>query len=272
MSGVVRSVKKIFKKVTKTVKKVAPYVIAAGALYFTASAALNGGTFIGTNTTINNIFGDSLLGDTLRGTVTQASYGSLIGGGIAAATGGDIKQGIVGGAAVGAVTGGVTGFVGSQNTLSSPTGGSNISGGSGDAALRGDTGQDTLAAPPPAASKVTLRDPMPDIPPTYTDSTGARAGEPKGKLLSFWDEIKNSELASGIAGGVVQGIGAALSADEQRDYTEAARVKADADAEARRAAWGGGDVGLLTAARRSEMTGGTQTPTQRFDPSTQYLT
>jgi hypothetical protein len=262
MSGAIKSVKKVFKKAVKTVKKVAPYALAAAAIYFTASSAM-GDTLLGTNIDISNVFGlqEGLLKDTLGGAIQQASVGTLVGGALGAA-GGDWKKGAVAGAGVGALTGAATGFVQSPNTMAGP---SEVSGAGGQPSMVGGAGADQISAAPP----VTLRDPMQDIPTTYIDSSGTSSGPQKGKLLSFWDEVKNSELASGVAGGIATGVGNALLAEDSRDYTDAARVSAEAAAQARRESWGGGDVGLLTTANNLVPSTGRPLPVERWDP--QYV-
>lgn len=69
MSGIVKSVGKIFKKVGKIVKKIAPYVMIAAAIYFTGGAIL-------------------AAAPALAGATGAAGAGAAVGGGIGGATAG----------------------------------------------------------------------------------------------------------------------------------------------------------------------------------------
>lgn len=116
MSGVVRGVKKVFKKVAKVVKRVAPIVLAAAAIYFTAGAAMGaagaaGGWGAAASSLGTTIGGTGTLGSVLGGAITQAGYGAAIGGVMSKAQGGSFSDGARAGAAVGAVTGGVGGYM-----------------------------------------------------------------------------------------------------------------------------------------------------------------
>ncbi|MBF0309244.1 MAG: hypothetical protein HQL56_06925 [Magnetococcales bacterium] len=129
MSGVVSSIGKAFKSVVKVAKKVAPYVIAAAAIYFsfgTAAFAMPGFGAAGGAAAAGGAtasFGSmaasaaSSLGlsataqSIIAGAATQAATGAIIGGATSALTGGNIGKGMLTGAAMGAVTGGVTGYM-----------------------------------------------------------------------------------------------------------------------------------------------------------------
>ncbi len=117
MSGVVKSAKKIFKKVAKVAKIVVPLALAAAAIYFTAGAALGvagmaGGWGAAAGSLGTALGGSGMLGSVLTGAITQAGFGAVIGGGLAFATGNDPLKGAALGAAGGAVTGGVSGLFG----------------------------------------------------------------------------------------------------------------------------------------------------------------
>ena len=139
MSGVVKTVKKVFKKVTNVVKKVAPIALGVGALVFTGGAALGlpalAGGFGGAVSSALGAVGvnaTGALGSVLTGAVTQAGYGAAIGGVTSMVSGGDFKDGAKMGAAAGAITGGLTGAFGSATRA--------VSG-----AAQGVTGQPTIA-------------------------------------------------------------------------------------------------------------------------------
>ena len=109
---------KIFKSVVNVVKKIAPIVLAAAAVYFTAGAALTGGGF-GTAAwtqaasafTSGTLGLSGTLGSVVSGALTQAGFGAAIGAGVSAITGGNIMKGAQMGALTGAVTGGIGGYM-----------------------------------------------------------------------------------------------------------------------------------------------------------------
>lgn len=244
MSGVVKSVTKVFKKVAKVVKKVAPYALAAAAIYFTAGAALGGG--IGWGATAGNamssLFGPGLLADTLAGAVTQAGYGALIGGAVSGITGGDISKGMLKGAIGGAITGGVSGFAGSAYTLASPTTLPTVPSVLPPPGMAPPTSLPPTVTPGPAVAPTALPPTVAGAAPVATAPAAARTG-----VLGFWDEIKNSELA----GGLVKGVGEALLTPEAAPSgrAEAAEIAAAAETEAKRASYiGETEGGLLTKA------------------------
>lgn len=114
--GLFSGLKKVFKKVTKVLVKVAPIALLAGAAIFTGGAALGLAPFAGGWGAAAAGFASNLgltgtLGSVVTGAVTQAGYGALVGGGISAVTGGNFIKGAQYGALAGAVTGGVTGGI-----------------------------------------------------------------------------------------------------------------------------------------------------------------
>ncbi len=246
MSGMVKSVGKIFKKVAKGIKKVAPYALAAAAIYFTAGAALGGTASFGSmsSTAMTNMFGEGILADTLAGAVTQAGYGSLIGGAISGVSGGDISEGMQKGALVGSLTGGATGFMQSPYDMSGST---------PTTSATPPTVTGATPVPSPTAGAVI---PTPGPTPTAVPGAVARPG-----LLGMWDEVKNSELAGGIA----KGVGEALLTGDDDAYARAAAINAQSAEDARKAAWGGGgNAGLLTSADVLESPD-RLTPGQKYD-------
>ena len=119
MSGVWKGIKKTFKKVVNVVKKIAPYVILAAAVYFTGGAALGGlaGPLGGAGAA-------GAAGGAAAGGITG---GSLITSGALATTGSSIAGGsILGGLSAGSLLSGNTGILGalsSSGVLSSAIGG-----------------------------------------------------------------------------------------------------------------------------------------------------
>lgn len=111
MSGVIRGVKRVFKRVVKVVKKLAPIALAVGALVFTGGAALGlTGGWGATAASLSSALGATgTAGAALTGAITQAGYGALIGGGLSKASGGSFAEGAKLGAVSGAITGGITG-------------------------------------------------------------------------------------------------------------------------------------------------------------------
>lgn len=279
MSGIIKSVIKVFKKVVKVIKKVAPYVVAAAAIYFTAGAALGATAGFGASmsSAATSLFGPGLLADTVAGAVTQAGYGALIGGGLAAITGKSITKGMQAGALTGAVTGGAMGAWNSPYTFANPTTLPSAASGALNPTVPyntadpviGGANTDTLSG-----TKIPLV--SPEHPLTYSSSAPAVPPVRTG-LLGFWDEVKNSELASGIAGGVVKGIGEGLFAgNDPTGRIEAARIQAETAAAAKRAAYigTGGTGGLLTESTKTAFTN--PTPGQRwgygYNPTTGQVT
>lgn len=114
MSGIVKSVAKVFKKVTKSLGKILPAVLAVGATVFTAGAALGlPGMAGGWGGAVSSIFGTgSTLSNVLSGAVTQAGYGAAIGGVGSMLGGGKFSQGAGMGAVAGAIGGGLMGGMG----------------------------------------------------------------------------------------------------------------------------------------------------------------
>lgn len=117
MSGVVKGIGKVFKKVIKTVVKIAPVALAIGAALFTGGAALGtipalaGGWGAAAGSMGTALGGSGILGGVLSGAITQAGYGALAGGAISLISGGDVSQGLEQGALIGGATGGLMGGV-----------------------------------------------------------------------------------------------------------------------------------------------------------------
>ena len=116
MSGIIKSVTKVFKKVVPNLKKILPIGLAIGALVFTAGAAL--GALPSWGTAVQGVVAKLGISETLAGAltgaVTQAGYGAALGAGGAFLAGKDPSKGALLGALTGAVTGGVTGGLGME--------------------------------------------------------------------------------------------------------------------------------------------------------------
>lgn len=124
MSGVVKKVKKVFRKVGKTVAKVAPIALAGGAAMFTVGSYFNvpgmAGGWSGAMQRLTDFVGlDGTLGKVVGGALTKAGYGALIGGGVGAVAG-DALAGAQIGAAGGAVLGGLQGGLQGGGILGAP--------------------------------------------------------------------------------------------------------------------------------------------------------
>jgi hypothetical protein len=193
MSGGVSNVKKIFKKVAKTVSKVLPVALGVGAIVFSAGNAL--GALPSWGSAVSSLTGSgSTLGNMLAGAVTQAGYGAAAGMAVAGVTGGDVVKGAQIGGAAGAVTGGVTGAL--QPTGPVQTGPSQ----GGGTPTQGLNIQTASGAPPSAAPAAAA---APNV-------AGAKPGllEPGG-----WLE-RNQELVGGVVSGVGKGLLESAAADD----------------------------------------------------------
>lgn len=122
--GIFDSIKKVFKKVTRAVKKLFSsdalgIILFAGAAFFTAGAALGLGGItaggwsglVGKAVSSLGLTG-STLGSILGGAATYAGYGAIAGGVTALLTGGDVGSAALQGAALGAIGGGIAGGLG----------------------------------------------------------------------------------------------------------------------------------------------------------------
>lgn len=215
MSGLVKSVKKVFKKVVKTVAKVAPAALAIGAAVFTAGSALglpaisNIGGWEGAVSQMTEKLGFSgTMANIISSGVTQAGRGALIGAGVAAVTGGDINKGLGTGALAGGALGAAQGYMGSTFA---PTG--DQAGSPGFAG--GSTGSDPssgLTFNPTG----TVSAPATDL--SYSTGGGASG---VGGLLSKggWLE-RNQDLAGSLISGVGEGLLGKAQADDANKAAE----------------------------------------------------
>lgn len=252
MSGVVRGVKKVFKKAVKVIKKVAPIVLAAAAVYFTAGAALGvsgaaGGWGAAATKLTSSIGLNGTLGKIITGAVTQAGYGAAIGAATSAVTGGDIMDGMQRGALTGAVTGGVTGGLGFETDPLKGAFDDKITGGVGQEALTGSAGTDTLntgVSGSPSGFEASGGDPFGTISGDGIVTRGLAGGGPSaappsvsaGADSGFLDNVFAKggwlERNQGLAGGVIKGVGEGLvrglaAQDQSEAYAERFRQMGD---------------------------------------------
>lgn len=106
MSGVLKGIRKVFKKVGNFVKKIALPVLAIGAVVLTGGAALGALPALGTT------LGSLGLGATATGVLTAAAQGATIGALGSAVTGGNIIKGATSGFLAGGLTGGIGAIAG----------------------------------------------------------------------------------------------------------------------------------------------------------------
>ncbi|MBP2230834.1 hypothetical protein J2847_004143 [Azospirillum agricola] len=129
MSGVVKGVGKVFKKVASGASKILPVALAAGAVMFTAGNALGVTSSWGdaVKSVTDSLGAGSTLSNVLSGAITNAGYGAVAGAATSALSGGSAMQGAQYGAAAGAVLGGAKGaydsYAGTSPTTAATEGG-----------------------------------------------------------------------------------------------------------------------------------------------------
>lgn len=238
MSGVVKGVGKVFRKVLKVAKVVVPIALAVGAVVFTGGAAL-GLTLPTWGAAVTSVFGTSALGAIASGAVVSAGYGAVIGGATAALTGKSVMKGMQMGAATGAVTGGILGgatYVPGQDAAAQAAAidpiGNALAGGGEQAATAATAGGEqtvgsgagTITSPPldaPAGSASTgtsLSTPVAHATKGMVASTAQQAAPAAAtSSAGFW-----TGAAGPIAGGVLTAVGGAMTAaaagDQQENY------------------------------------------------------
>jgi hypothetical protein len=224
MSGVVKGVKKTFKKVVKTVAKVAPIALAGAAVLFTAGSALGvtagwGSVAGGLSSTLGLTQG-STLSNVLTGAVTQAGYGAAIGAATSALTGGDVADGALLGAAGGAVTGGVTGAIGLNPDPLAPS----STAPSGSAATAPTPTMETLTAP-----SVTGEPGIGGVGPSIAQTTSAPASSGAGIFDNGGWLERNQNLVGGVVAGVGRGLLAGMGDKAQIEAAERRRKQTQAN-------------------------------------------
>lgn len=232
MSGIVKGVGKVFKKVVKG-GALLPAVLATGAVLFTAGSALGitGDMDWGkaVKSAVGSVAGEgSTLSNVLTGAITKAGYGALAGGALGA-LGGDVAGAMNLGAIGGAALGGYEGY-----STSAPT-----------QTATGAAGPSKVAGTPPGLGTQTV--PTSNVPapvnaaqggansllaanaPTggsaaSAASTGAAAGAGE---KSWYDNLfaKDGwmERNGALAGGVITGVGKGLLSAGAGDQAKALR-------------------------------------------------
>lgn len=269
MSGVIRGVSKVFKRVASSASKILPVALAAGAVFFTAGNAL--GITSNWGDAVKGVTGSLGMGSTLSnvisGAVTNAGYGAVAGAATSAISGGDIMQGTQYGAAAGAVLGGAQGAYDSYTSGSTPT---NAASG-GDAPA---TGAKVETAPPPSDTAQgvrngLLRNNMPGAMTTQastptntvtgTTSTASAANAGGGGIFDKGGWLERNQ---GLVGNTLTGLGKGLLAADGDAQLKALQQRA----ELVKANYGTPRAGLLTTANSAPAAGQQpgMTPQQRF--------
>ena len=294
MSGAVKAVTKVFKKITKSA--VGQFIVAAGVSYFTAGlgASVLGATGLG-----------ATLSPTMGTVLSHAISGAVTGGITSALGGGKIGKGLLLGAAGGAVMGGVQSALGNYTTIpgatdvaptsGTPTGTANTPDPSASAGSTapGAVGSSATApvnaamppiqnagyiSPPPGVQSAGLMPPGSSLVDTsgwasgttkafYNPATGATsniAGTGKTGLMGFVD--RNPALVEGATKGAIS---MATSGDGGgTDYAAAteARIAADREEQLRIQGSHSGSGGLLAAGSAPQQSGGLL-PSQRWNTS-----
>jgi hypothetical protein len=228
MSGVLKAVGTVFKKVLKVAKVVLPIALAVGAIVFTGGAAL--GLALPTwGAAVASVFGTStLLGSIATGAVVWAGYGAVAGAVVAGVSGKSVMKGLQTGAAVGAVAGGVLGGIapGSIDPIGNAIAGTSVTAPAGATAA-------TAAAPitttANAAAPTALSTPTVGASGVGGATSSVVAPAATHGLVpatsSFWSGA-DGPIAGGAIAGVGSGLGQAGAAMANADASqqEAARI------------------------------------------------
>lgn len=212
MSGIVKGVKKTFKKIVKNPLTLIPVALAAGAMVYTAGAALGvssmAGGWGGAMSSLASSAGLSgTLGSTITGALTQAGYGAAMGMATSALTGGDAVDGAVMGAAGGAVSGGIMGAAGMSydplKGIGEPDAAASAAAPQAPAAVR----PPTTAADGQMGGSGSIMSPMPP-------ATSAPAVTPAATAPGVFDKGGWLERNGTWAGPVLSGVGKAVAGSE----------------------------------------------------------
>lgn len=282
MSKVLKSIGKVFKKVVKGSKTILPGVLAAGAVVFTAGAALGALPTWGSavSSVVGKLGAGEVLTNVLTGAVTQAGYGAALGAGLAGVTGGDMEKGLQMGGLAGAMTGGLTGGFGGEvdpigeAITGNPTpmaGTAQVSQGpsipgnapSQTAQNVGPMGGQATGAPTSLTANMGAATTPPALPGAGVPPA---ATTPASKGLLGWAK-DNQTIVGNVGAGLGMG---AMNMAAKTDPEEAANARSQADQERIRQNYAGTGRGLLTPNSTDYIAGQPQrqTPAQRFDPRT----
>jgi len=266
MSGVIKSVVKVFKKVVKVVLKVLPYILAAAAIIYTGGAALGlvagWGATAASITTGLGLSATSGIGAVLTGAVTSAGYGAAIGGIGSVVMGGDFGDGAKSGALVGAVTGGIGGAF---SSAALPAAGKVSSVAKNGASLAG-----TTTAGVSVGAKNGLLQGAQSATNTAASSSGSVFSGATDVLGRVWDGVKDSPVAGQLISGLGKGLLASASSEDEAEALLARdRERADRIAEN----YGDPGTGLLASAGQLARLPADSfpTPQQRWDQPGEYV-
>lgn len=213
MSGVAKTIGKVFSKIGDVVKKVAAPLLAIGAIVFTGGAALGlaplAGGWGGAVASGLGALG-APTGGVLASVLTQAGTGAALGGLTSLATGNDFAQGAALGATGGALTGGISGMIGSGVTAAASSA-PNLSG-----PMTMSTRNLTAAAGIPQAAAVAPTAPVaattaaPVVAAAPATATVPTAQGVVSKALGGIGKFISSEGGGQIVGNTISGIGQGL--------------------------------------------------------------
>ena len=202
MSGILKSIGRVFKKAVKAVKKVALPVLAIGAVIVTGGAAL------GALPAVGSLVGTSVLGSTaLASAITTGITTAGLGGAIGFVTSGGKLKGLTKGALVGGLTGGVLGAAGAMTANAGAGGAMNL--GIGKAGTIAGMGQSAAGVAPGEAASG-LIDPVLSGGVDAASAAGASIGEATATTAA---KGLGSSLVAKTGGGLLggmDGIGKAL--------------------------------------------------------------
>lgn len=235
MSGLLKGIGKVFKKVGKVALKVLPYAAAAAAVVFTGGAALGVlPSFAGAVGSVVGGLGLSTgLTGAITGAITSAGFGAA--GGLLLGGKKGMKAGFLGGLATGGLLGAVSpatfGIGGSAaapaasaakevGTIVAKSGGGLVQ----------NSGLSTGLAKLPAAG---LKEVAGAAARTAVSAAGGAGGAAGGGVLGFLNA--NPQLASQLIGGVAQAVAPS-------EYGQKARAELEALRQAGFMAFGGGDA------------------------------
>lgn len=215
MSGAIKAIGKVFRKVVKTVKKIAPFALAAAAVVFTGGAALGALPTFGS--AVSGLVGSAglsgALGTAVTGAITNAGFGAAIGG----LTGG--TKGMKTGALMGAVTGGLMGPIAGGAKAATTAAGPVVGGAPEATALLGEAGS-TLGSAAAASGPIVGAGQGASLLGAAGSSMGAMpaaAAAPAGGLMGPIVGSQGGSLLGNplVTSQVLQGIGGGLMAKAQ---------------------------------------------------------
>jgi hypothetical protein len=263
VSGVAKSVGKTFKKVVDVGIKVAPFALAAAAVYFTAGAALGvpalaGGWGAASAGLVGSLGAGSGLSAVLTGALTTAGYGAAAGGALGLLTGNPMKtmqMGALGGAVAGGAIGGLGAAAGAGAAAAGPAG----------AATPAVPGMPTALTVAEGGGIGALGNTAGQV---ASQAAGGAAAPMAGNAAasSFLGQGGWLERNAGLVGPVVAGLGQGYMAGaSSRDEGKALLKRDNAE---RKYIAGNYGTGAVPGFREAERGTSQRSPTDRFDPAT----